>query len=609
MRRWGGRLVAIVLFLGGARGLVLWNEDANFRQAVRSRLAAEPAYMVRWGDYVYQREELELAALDDLTGPLGGADRAPFDEPIEAIVDFSERLAERGVELWVVPVPARPWINAPVHRSTGALAPSTYGEPYHAFTGALQDRGVRTFDLLGPLQRRAGLYPRAWTRRMDAHWSDDAIVLTARHLAAAVERESWRDDLTPLASEHRWIWVERDLGIGPFAPAAAGRKELIRVRQVRAPGEKSGRSLPISHQDSPLLIFGDSHVHWYEGMGADIVRQLEHELGSEVDSLALTGGGASRVREEVIRRDWAEPGYLDGKKVAIWVFWTADLLASDWRITRLDRFPPSRLEAVGGPGPLASDTVWVDAGISLVPLDARWLPPGDREPGEARDAMWIRKPSGGTLMFDDAPRELLLDLETDGTHPQVVDLHVDGQLVDTLHLPPGSSLRERVRLPELTSGEHALELALRARDGANRPDWKVLGVRRMVATSTVNLFTERFDEVPEGSTGVRTSRRTWRTGAVATGEEASLELVTPRPADVLRLRWRARGPTQDVEVLVDGTPVASPLRVPDDLWSEVALPLEGVGEQFVLTLRSSGPGVYLDRLELDAETPGGPARP
>lgn len=609
MMRWAGRLLKVAAVLVVARGLVLCNEDRSFRHAVRARLAADPAYMVHWGEYAYQREELELAALDDLTGPIGGADRAPFDEPIEAIVDFRERLAERGVELWVVPVPARPWINAPLHRSNGGLLPSTYGGPYHAFTRTLRDRGVRTFDLLGPLQRRASLDPRAWTRRMDAHWSDDAIVLTAARLAAAVEREPWRTDLKPLATEHRWIWVEQALGVGPFAPPAAGRRELVHLRQVRSPGQKSARSLPIDHRDSPLLIFGDSHVHWYEGQGADIVRQLQHELGSEVDSLALTGGGASRVREEVIRRDWAEPGYLDGKKVLIWVFWTADLIASDWRITRLDRFPPTRLESTGGSAPLPTDVLWVDDGISLVALDARWLPPGDRAPDEARDAMWIRKPSGAALTFTDSPRELLLHLETDGIHPQVADLYVDDRRIDTLRLAAGSSLRDRVRLPDLPPGEHQLHIRLRARSGVKRPDWMVLGVKRVVATTTRNLFTERFDEVPDDTRGLVASQRPWRTGAVATQHEASLDLVASRAADVLRVRWRARGRQQDVTLLVDGAPIARDLRVPADGWSEVALPLEGVDERFVLTLRSSGPGLFLDRLELDADAPISPVRP
>lgn len=259
------------------------------------------------------------------------ATRPELADPIPAIVDFHQQLSRRGIELLVVPVPAKvavypqavPGLTAPMDR---------VDFDDRRFLEVLRDRGVPVLDLMETyLPARAG--PLLYCRT-DTHWSPRGCELAAKAIAQrlksrpAVATGGPALELRP-GSEQRSILGDLRLLRGE----TQGTREDLPARVIRT---SQGQYVE-EDRNSPILLLGDSHTLVFHaggdlhGQGAGLADQLAAELGRAVDVMGVRGSGATPARINLARRSRQESGYLAGKRVVIWCFSVREFTeASGW---------------------------------------------------------------------------------------------------------------------------------------------------------------------------------------------------------------------------------------------------------------------------------------
>ncbi len=166
----------------------------QFETSFRTRSTLRHALMPAWSAFLWRYlDELDAGTL------VGGSDGWLFqvqrltakDLPVESMVQapaallaaVSRRLAARGCQLVVVPVPRKEEIySEALRKPPSSLRPELYG----LLVDALRNRGVRTVDLATPMRTRKseGLY-----FKTDSHWSDAGVRLAAEVTAQAID--SW----------------------------------------------------------------------------------------------------------------------------------------------------------------------------------------------------------------------------------------------------------------------------------------------------------------------------------------------------------------------------------------------------------------------------------
>lgn len=243
--------------------------------------------------------------------------------PLAAIRDYHDALAERGIQLLVVPVPNKESIY-PDELIPDSSIPHRRQELDKLFAG-LRAAGIDSVDLRETLAaaRAAGndsqspLY-----LRQDTHWSPSGLALAARKIAAAA-----RSKLPPIASRHyttRTVTLARhgDLLemlraprlLQDFAP------ESITATQVL---DADGHPVQ-SDPSADVLLMGDSFLRIFERDApgsAGLPTHLARELGRPVTSLIADGGASTLVRQDL----HGHPEWLRGKRLVIWEFVERDL--------------------------------------------------------------------------------------------------------------------------------------------------------------------------------------------------------------------------------------------------------------------------------------------
>ena len=213
----------------------------------------------------------------------GGPD-VPGD-PIPAILDFKQQLDKAGVDLLLVPVPAKAAIY-PEKMPPPAL--SGAGATDREFYKSLEARGIKVLDLTDVLLAARDAVPLYC--RQDSHWSPDGIRIAAGEIAGRL----------------------RD------APPGAA-PENLNIRRVSEAG--SGKPV-LPSKTSPIILLGDSHnLIFHAGgdmhaSGAGLPDQLALELGFPVDVVAVRGSGATPARRNLARRK----DNLSGRQIVIWCF-------------------------------------------------------------------------------------------------------------------------------------------------------------------------------------------------------------------------------------------------------------------------------------------------
>lgn len=254
--------------------------------------------------------------------------RSSEADPRRPLIRFAQDLGQRGIKLWVVPVPTRLMIH-PEALAPGlpaALEPPN-NPSYAVLKRDLEAAGLRFFDLV-PTLRRLATEEKAFLQ-LDTHWTPAAVDRSAAALAAALETE------VPLkARDASW---QRRVGSSPYSGDLARMLQIppvftVEVANVVAANGEVWRKGP----DAEVLVLGDSFLNIFSDTGGGFSAQLAYHLGRRVDEIALNGGGACFTRLKLKTELVQGLRSLDKVKVVVVEFAVRDLdLGGWWRIVRL----------------------------------------------------------------------------------------------------------------------------------------------------------------------------------------------------------------------------------------------------------------------------------
>jgi hypothetical protein len=296
--------------------------------------------------WYFHSAELRQMALGQFWGKAALHIQPPRDarlaDPLAAILAYHEECKRNGIELIVLPIPAKSVIY-PEHLLDPTVCKTA--EPridtaHQAFYDELRESGVDVLDLVPLfLAHRADAEGPVYCKQ-DTHYSPRACVLIAEEIAKQLKDRDW---LTAMDRRDYGTRAETITITGDLCRELKTRrppKEKLAIRRV---GE--GRDLtPIKPDDtSPVLLLSDSHgLVFHAGnemhaRGAGLPDQLAKELGFPVDLLAVMGSAARPARVSLFRRIRRDPGYLKRKKVIIWCFTVREFTNSSWGVIPLKK--------------------------------------------------------------------------------------------------------------------------------------------------------------------------------------------------------------------------------------------------------------------------------
>ncbi|MCK5806565.1 MAG: hypothetical protein KAI66_27290, partial [Lentisphaeria bacterium] len=310
-------------------------ESANGQMTVRGR-----------NGWFFHSAELRQMALEQFWGEaalgIKPARKEKLADPLAAIVAYHEECKRQGIELILLPIPAKSVVY-PEQLLDPKLceAPEPRIDSAHqAFYGELRNAGVNVLDLAPLLLTHRADSAGPVYCKQDTHFSPRACVLIAKQVAKHLEDKAWFGALNrrDYQSRAETITITGDLcrEMGKDTP----QKEELAIRRVGQDAEMT----PVEpDESSPVLLLSDSHgLVFHAGnemhaRGAGLPDQLAKELGFPVDLLAVMGSAARPARVSLYRRIRRNPDYLKQKKVIIWCFTVREFTNSSWGIIPLKK--------------------------------------------------------------------------------------------------------------------------------------------------------------------------------------------------------------------------------------------------------------------------------
>jgi alginate O-acetyltransferase complex protein AlgJ len=266
-------------------------------------------------------------------GPLTKESVAPA---VTAISSWQKALAQKGVELVVLPIPAKAEIY-PDKFMKGADPQALKGRLALLFT-ELQSNGVAAVDLAAALhERRATEAPEdpSYCLR-DAHWSPKTARLAAEKIADLARKPA-----APAGAPKIQLGAERPLKIsGDLLDDPAVKPQGAETVLIVPCGTGEGQDLtPVpAAKDAPVILLGDSHTlvfsegasQGFHCQGAGLLDHVQERFGFPVMQYSVPAGGANNARMKLARDAFARPEFWQGKKLVIWCFAVREL-TDKWR--------------------------------------------------------------------------------------------------------------------------------------------------------------------------------------------------------------------------------------------------------------------------------------
>jgi alginate O-acetyltransferase complex protein AlgJ len=274
----------------------------------------------------------------------------PSGDPVAVISAYQKALADLGVDLVVVPVPAKatayPEKFAP--RATamdGALPAEGAVFGSRGFIDALAAGGVKVVDLEG-VYRAARLRDDSAKLfcAQDAHWSPLGAEMAADAVYQLVHQSPWLANAkkrTVVVGDPEEIVIKGDMADGEFEGL---ERESLTLR--RAGTEEDGAIAPLDADPaSPVLLIGDSHLRVFTDggefhtRGAGFRDHLQAKLRMPAAAEFNNGDGVYSPRLRVAREARGNPSFWQGKKLVVWCF-SARSLTAPPEVIKWRELPP-----------------------------------------------------------------------------------------------------------------------------------------------------------------------------------------------------------------------------------------------------------------------------
>ena len=269
----------------------------------------------------------------DAAAAVSRSARKDAADPLPAILDFQAQLKQAGVELILMPVPAKAAIYPDKLLDAPAPKPDDPGVAGadNEFLKSCVQHGVKVLDLAPVFQAARADETVPLYCRTDSHWSCRGCEMAAALLAKDIRARPWFAGVATrkFKSEQHEQKITGDLAalVGGNVPT-----ETLRQRFV---AEESGAP-PADWRESPVLLLGDSHTLVFHagedmhGTGTGLADQLALELGCPIDVIGVRGSGATPPRINLMRRQ----DNLAGKELVIWCFSAREFTEASggWRL-------------------------------------------------------------------------------------------------------------------------------------------------------------------------------------------------------------------------------------------------------------------------------------
>lgn len=316
-------------------------------------LGNEQVYRGRSGWLFYR------PAVDHLTGPgflaeeelarraaAGNEWQAPPQpDPLPAIVEFRDQLAERGIELLILPVPVKATIHPEMLSSRYEASPAAVQNPSHGdFLARLDAEGVRFFDPTTLLVEAAASSGAPQFLMTDTHWTPRAVDLVAHRLAARVKEVTVFSNAVGVDYSNAEASAEN---VGDLAEMlelpALYPAQIVHLGVVQRPGQKPWRAT----RPAEVLLLGDSFANVYHqeelgwGGGAGLAQRLSYHLQRPVDVISRNDDGAFSTRLLLSEEIGRGGDRLVQTRVLIWEFTARELSVGDWRSIPMAQAAPA----------------------------------------------------------------------------------------------------------------------------------------------------------------------------------------------------------------------------------------------------------------------------
>ena len=310
-------------------------------------------------DYLTQPYFRQLADTAGSNGVLLSRGLEQQGDPVETLADLRDQLAQRGIELLVVPIPGKASIY-PERLSTSAAPEDAVHGHTARFAAELQKRGLSVLLLHQRLRQARDENQPALYLANDTHWSCRGVRIAAHAIGDWIKRRPWfaatiqgsqatRQATSP-ATRQATSQATRQVASQAAQPRVSQhlvRREVtvtrrgdlakmthLRQQSRRFPAEqlRCGRIFsaggPYSEAEDPqqarVLLLGDSFSRIYETdapESAGLPANLAFELQEGLTTIVNDGGASTLVRQELAR----DLTLLKGKRLVVYAFAERDV--------------------------------------------------------------------------------------------------------------------------------------------------------------------------------------------------------------------------------------------------------------------------------------------
>jgi len=300
----------------------------DFKEAVTSKVeqaAKTDTSVVQGKDgWLFSVPELRHLSVGKFWGgaapKVSKAKSADSADPLTAMLDFKDQLDQAGIQLLVVPVPAKAAIY-PDMLVTGAANSETarLDSADAEFISLLKQKGFDVLDLVPTfLQYRADHPNQPLYSKEDSHWSGYGIDVASDLISAQIKKETWFGDVSQAKKNAKTdaVSVTGDLA-GMLKNSKPGPEDTT----LTSVSDPTGAPVH-SWRKSPVVLIGDSNSLIYSiggdmlASGSGLPENLALKLGFATDVVATKTSGATPSRQILARRG----DDMAGKKIVVWCF-------------------------------------------------------------------------------------------------------------------------------------------------------------------------------------------------------------------------------------------------------------------------------------------------
>jgi len=309
-----------------------------FTQRLDEVLAESPGIFTEFPTWGAKRRTFETflqwnRPLTDKSDTVAALDTWRKHHPYNAIRSYAEQLAERGIELLVVPAPNKFQVypdDVPGFELPEPFVGADLGT--YDFFAELGAAGVEVLNLAPTfIAQRFADDAHYLFNRYDSHWTARGVALAADVIAERVRAMPW---FTPGPNEAGTDFHYEEVS-GQWQVYQRHTSKADEPVDMVFPAVLGADGKPAHQRDrlSPILLIGDSFSYQYRAEGADLASQLFARLGYALDTISVSGGGKDAIWQALAQRE----GDLSEKRLVIWCF--SGLVLYHAGMERYDLFP------------------------------------------------------------------------------------------------------------------------------------------------------------------------------------------------------------------------------------------------------------------------------